>query len=287
MPIRDILFPMLSYPTATAADSVERAVALAAGLGAHVLGLTFELDIRLPVGLYAHPPELGGILAAERKKTASNARDLIAAFDAACARQGPMRRNVTYEHVIEHCAPGAVADILVDHARLRDLCIFPLSAEEQQEQRRLIEALVFESGRPVLLLPQATTRQLPSSVEVAAVAWDHSRPAARAVADALPMLRSAKRVYVVTVVDEKRLGKPGSGVELCKHLARHGLDVTFDKVEAKGRAIGDVLEAYATERHVDLLVMGAYGHSKLREFILGGATKTVLARPFTWTLLSH
>src|SRR5262245_25813141 len=68
MPIRDILLPMFSYPVMTAAASIERAVTLASGLGAHVSGLALELDIHLPVGLYAHPPEIGGILAAERRK---------------------------------------------------------------------------------------------------------------------------------------------------------------------------------------------------------------------------
>ena len=70
-----------------------RAATLAAGLGAHLSGLAFELDIHLPVGLYARPPEIGGILAAERRKSAANARDLVAAFDAVCARRcdGPRR----------------------------------------------------------------------------------------------------------------------------------------------------------------------------------------------------
>jgi nucleotide-binding universal stress UspA family protein len=139
----------------------------------------------------------------------------------------------------------------------------------------------------VLLLPEGATRLLPASLEVAAVAWDHSRSATRAVADALPLLQAAKRVHVVTVIDEKHLHKPGSGVELCKHLARHGIEVTFDQVQAKGRAIGDVLEAHSIERKIDLLVMGGYAHSRLREFILGGATRSVLNRPFTWTLVSH
>ena len=65
------------------------------------------------------------------------------------------------------------------------------------------------------------------------------------------------------------------------------MEVTFHKIQAKGRAIGDVLEAFVVERSIDLMVMGAYGHSRLREFILGGATKHVLTHPFTWTLVSH
>ena len=233
MPIRDVLFPMLSHPVATTADSVERAAALAAGLGAHIVGVTFELDIRSPVGLYAHPAGIGGMFAAETRKSASNARDLIAAFDDVCARQVAMQRGTMYEHLLEHCTPNEVARILVDHARLRDLAIFPVNPEDPG-QRSLVEALIFESGRPVLLLPETTTRQLPSSFDRAAVAWDHSRPAARAIADALPMLQAAKHVHVVTVVDEKHLRKPHSGVELCKHLARHGVEVTFDKTSRRG-----------------------------------------------------
>ena len=286
MPIRDVLFPMLSHPVATTADSVERAAALAAWLSAHIVGVTFELDIRSPVGLYAHPAGIGGMFAAETRKSASNARDLIAAFDDVCARQVAMQRGTMYEHLLEHCTPNEVARILVDHARLRDLAIFPVNPEDPG-QRSLVEALIFESGRPVLMLPETTTRQLPSSFDRAAVAWDHSLPAARAIADALPMLQAAKHVHVVTVVDEKHLRKPHSGVELCKHLARHGVEVTFDKTPAEGRTIGEVLEGYAIERDIDLLVMGAYGHSRLREFILGGATKRVLTHPFTWTLVSH
>jgi nucleotide-binding universal stress UspA family protein len=286
MPIRDVLFAMLSYPVPTATGSVESAVRLAAGLGAHIVGLTFELDIKSPVGLYADPVNVGGLLAAEQRKSASNARDLIAAFDDLCARQGTMQRGATFEHAIEHCPPNEMAKILVDHARLRDLSIFPINPKGEG-QRSLIEALIFESGRPVLLLPEGVTRQLPSSINTVAVAWDHSRPAARAVSDALPLLRTAKRVLVVTVADEKRLHRPDSGVELCKHLARHGVEVTFERVQAKGRPIGDVLEAYASAHNVDLMVMGGYGHSRLREFVLGGATRSVLTRPFTWTLVSH
>jgi hypothetical protein len=198
---------MLSYPTATATNSIETAVTLAAGLSAHIVGLTFELDIKSPVGLYADPVNVGGLLAAERRKSASNARDLIAAFDDLCARQGTMQRGVIYEHAVEHCSPNDVAKVLVDHARLRDLSIFPINQKEEG-QRSLVEALIFESGRPVLLLPEGATRQLPSSLETVAVAWDHSRPAARAVADALPLLRTAKRVHVVTVADEKHLHRP-------------------------------------------------------------------------------
>ena len=111
------------------------------------------------------------------------------------------------------------------------------------------------------------------------VAWDFSRPAARAVADALPILEKAKHVSVVTVTNEKVIDTKRSGAELAKHLARHGVAVVLDTVDAAGCGIGDVLESYVTSRNADILVMGAYGHSRIREFILGGATQSMLSRP--------
>ena len=119
------------------------------------------------------------------------------------------------------------------------------------------------------------------------VAWDFSRPATRATADAMPILEKAKRVCVLTVTKEKAIDTRRSGPELAKHLARHGVDVVLDEVDAKGRGIGDVFEAHVTYRNADLLVMGAYGHSRIREFILGGATKRMLARPPLPIFLSH
>ena len=116
---------------------------MASRLGAHIVGVTFELQICSPVGLYAHPAHIGGMFAAESRKSASNARDLIAAFDDICARTGTMQRGVAYEHAIEQCAPAEVAHVLVDHARLRDISIFPLNAEDP-DQRSLVEALIFE-----------------------------------------------------------------------------------------------------------------------------------------------
>jgi hypothetical protein len=135
------------------------------------------------------------------------------------------------EHVIEHCAPRG-RRCLVDHAGPGP---FHLLSTEDPGQRSLVEGLIFASGRPVLLLPEGATRQLASTFDTVAVAWDHSRSATRAVAVALPVLQAAKHVHVVTVVDEKRLPRAGSGVELCKHLARHGVEVTFEQVQAKGR----------------------------------------------------
>ncbi|MCI3953839.1 MAG: Universal stress protein UspA, partial [Burkholderiales bacterium] len=125
------------------------------------------------------------------------------------------------------------------------------------------------------------------SLDTVAIAWDFSRPAARAVADALPLLERAKRVRVVTVVNEKDIASRRSSAELARHLARHGIDIVLDEFDSMGRRIGAALEAYVASRNADLLVMGAYGHSRVREFILGGATRSMLARPPVPVFLSH
>jgi nucleotide-binding universal stress UspA family protein len=101
------------------------------------------------------------------------------------------------------------------------------------------------------------------------------------------MLEKAKRVRVVTVTNEKVIDTKRSGEELAKHLARHGVQVVLDKVDAAGQCIGAVLESYAASRNADLIVMGAYGHSRVRDFILGGATKSMLSRPSVPVFLSH
>jgi nucleotide-binding universal stress UspA family protein len=281
MPIKDIFFPMISYPVPTLPLAVEKAIGLAVGLRAQISGSTFEINIRAPVGIYSDLPEISEKLDVEAKKSAVNARDLVALFTDVAARQ-----NAISEHSVEQCMPAELPSLLADHARLRDLTIFPLR-EADQHTRGIVEAVIFESGRPILLLPEMTERELPLVINHIAVAWDNSRAAARAIADALPFLQAAKHVYIFTVIDEGRFERRQSSTELRNHLARHGIDATFATVRSSGHAIGSVLETYVVEHNIELLVMGAYGHARIREFFLGGATKSVLVRPIIWTLLSH
>ena len=103
----------------------------------------------------------------------------------------------------------------------------------------------------------------------------------------MSILQRAKKVRVVTVKNEKRIETRRSGPELARHLAAHGVEVILDEEDAAGRSIGNVLEAYAAAYSLDILVMGAYGHSRMRDFILGGATRSMLADPPLPIFLSH
>jgi nucleotide-binding universal stress UspA family protein len=203
---------------------------------------------------------------------------MLALFDAAAEKSG-----IPHETQLEKCPTFAVPDLLVDYARLRDLTIVPVPESYDQWYA---EAVIFGSGRPVLVLPEAP-RARPFELGTVAVAWDFSRAAARAISDAMPLLEKARKVRVVTVTNEKKLDNKHSAEALAKNLARHGIDVVLDKVDANGRRIGEVLEAYTVSHQVDVLVMGAYGHARWREFILGGATKSLLSKPPLPILFSH
>jgi nucleotide-binding universal stress UspA family protein len=280
MAITDILLPLTSYPNPTDTDAIELAVAFARRLGAHVTALAFEMDIQPAIGLYVDPVGVRGILAADRRKSAENARTLLATFTALADKLG-----VAHEESLMRCRPLEILGRVAAEARFRDIAIVPLP--EDQQDRDIAEALVFESGRPVLVFPASSRRRLPDKIETVTVAWDLSSPAARAVADALPFMQRAKRVRFFTVVDDKPLKDARLGETLAKHLAWHGIEATMEDIKSGGRPIGQVLESYVDEHKADLLVMGAYGHSRLREFILGGVTESMLAHPPTWVLLSH
>lgn len=276
MAFRDILVALTSYPEPTPSSVVEDAVSVASVLGAHIAALACEMHVQVP-GHFMSGAAVGlpGIIAGEAAKSRRNAQDLLEAFESAAAKAGLSR-----ESVLEKCKTFEAPELLVEYARLRDLTIMP-----ESNDRGYVEAVMFGSGRPTLILPQKRSRAI--AFGTIAVAWDFSRAAARAVSDAMPLLEQADKVRIVTVLNEKRLDSKHSAEELAKNLSRHGVEIVLDRVDAKGRPIGGVLEAYVASHEFDLLVMGAYGHSRLREFVLGGATDSLLSKPPLPILFSH
>lgn len=282
MAFKDILLQLTSYPDSTPVAAVEQAVQFAKAADAHLTALTFEIDVRMP-GTLLTPSlvKVESVIAAEHDRSIANARGLLDAFESAAKAAG-----LGHDHALERCENSQVADIATEHARLRDLTMIPLGAAGGFFQY-IAESIVFGSGRPVVVFPATARGRRAGTYETIGIAWDFSRPAARAVADALPLLKRAKTVRIVTIPDEKPIETRRTGAELAHHLAYHGVNVEADVEHAVGRAIGQVLEDYAYARQLDLLVMGAYGHSRMREFILGGATRSVLARPPLPVLLAH
>ena len=282
MAFKDVLLALKTYPEPTAISAVESAVILADALGARISAIACEVHIQAPgwIGAIADALlDVPAMVAAEIRKSADNARDLLAAFESAAQRTG-----ILQDRIVETCLPSQVPDLLVEYARLRDLTIVPISESDSVDQWNA-ESVIFGSGRPTVVMPETARR--PPGVDTVVVAWDFSRPAARAVWDALAILQKAKTVRVVTVINEKVIDSTRSGEELAKYLSRHGVSVVLEDCDAAGRTVGESLETYVASCNAGLLVMGAYGHSRVREFILGGATKRMLARPPLPVFLSH
>lgn len=277
---RDALLPLTSFPDPTPPEAIGRAVRFSALLGARVSAVAFELELPDPAGIYFEVfDNITALIADARQKTSHNAHELAASF-----KRLASDHNVFEEVNITRCVAAEVDNRLLEEARTRDVVLVPFQ-ERDSVEHRYAESLIFGSGRPTIILPGPERRRDPSLTALT-IAWDASRPAARAVADALPLLQRATRVRVVTVTNEKSL-PVATGAGLRRHLARHGLEVQVDEVDARGRRIGETLRTYLDETGSELLVMGAYGHSRMREFVLGGATRSMLAQPPVPLFLSH
>lgn len=277
MAIKDVLLTLTSYPDPTPVSVIDRAVSFASALDAHVAAISCDVHVQIP-GSFLSFGAAGAIAAHEGQRSHDSAQDLLAAFEAAAQRAG-----LLHEIIHEKSLSYRVPERLAEYARLRDLTI--VSVPESYDQW-YAEAIIFGSGRPTLVVPET----VPSGrfeLNTVVVAWDFSRSAARAVADAIPVLEKARTVRIVTVTHEKVIGTRHSSEELAKNLSRHGIDVVIDQVHAAGRPIGEVLNRETAACKADLLVMGAFGHSRFREFILGGATQSMLSKPLLPILFSH
>lgn len=275
MSIRDALLPLIGPSSRSTMTAIEKCVAMSRGLDVRVTALAIETGDAAPS---AASDVLG---AAEIVQAAPTAHGLLAAFGAAATKL-----SLRNEQRLERSAGAAMLDMAARQARLRDIAIAIVrTADSRSEQ--LVERLLFETGRPVLMCPEETADSLAASFDDVVVAWDHSAPAARAVGDALPLLRRASRVRIVTATDSITAAQKASGEALESHLAEHRIRAGFEAVAIDGRPDGKVFEEYVEDNGIDLLVMGGYRHSRLNELIWGGVTSTVINRPPCWVMLSH
>lgn len=214
--------------------------------------------------------------------TALDARNLANAADLArtCAEGGIDLVQVT---AIDHSR--GFMPFVDDHARLHDLAIIGTADTGLLGERLVAESLLFESGRPVLLVPGNHTG--PFTAGKIAVAWDNSRPVARSLGDALALLPGVAEVIFITIGDEKAISSSVTEDQRLQCVARRGLAVSEVRREKGKRTIGAALQETAQDLGADLLVMGAYGHSRMRQFFLGGATLGVLDDLRLPVLMAH
>jgi nucleotide-binding universal stress UspA family protein len=187
------------------------------------------------------------------------------------------------------CVEDRRIDALTLHGRYADLLVVGQAdpADPECVSHGLADHLALTSGRPVLVIPAGGVSGIIG--ENVMVAWNAKREAVRAISDAMPLLESAERVSVVTINSEsddpENAGIPAADIGL--HLARHGIETLTKSLYGAPAAIGELLLDAARDDSADLLVMGAYGHARLREILLGGVTAHVLAHATIATLLAH
>lgn len=280
MAIKDIFLPLVGEPDAPAIAAIDKCVAVAGDLGARVTAVVVEEDILVrPKVVISADLDNSAVVGAVR--SVSDAHGLLNAFDFAVARFG-----VRSERRLSRLAAPDIPTSFAVSARLKDLSLVPVKTDDGRSEK-IVERLIFESGRPILMCPEEFAADLPVAFDDVVIAWDHTAPAARAVADALPILQSAANVRIITATDDKTTAELVSGAALVSHLAEHGIKATFETVKIDGSSVGKVFEAYVKANTINLLVMGAYRHSRLSEIVWGGATKTVIGRPPCWVMMSH
>ena len=150
----------------------------------------------------------------------------------------------------------------------------------------LIEAALFDSGRPLIVVPCTQKDRL--KLDRVVCCWDGSRTAARAINDALPLLRKANAVEMFIVENEKTTNEQIlRGAEIGRHLGRHDIKVEVKTVLAADTDVASAILSHVAEGSASLLVMGGYGHSRLREFVFGGATRGILSAMTVPVFMSH
>ena len=254
------------------------AVSIAAAFEAHVAGIAFAYDPGVTPSIMDGMS--AGWINAQRAENLAAAHRAVDRFEEAARRDG-----VSFEHRIVETGLGAAPNLFARFAREFDLSVVNQSAPDLAlPDDLLIEAALFGSGRPTVVVPYI--QKAPVALDHVLVCWDHSRNAARAVHDALPLLLRANKVEVLTVSHHDGHREiPGAGI--ADHLARHGLDVEVRRLAGSGADVSGAILSHAADCGADFMVMGGYGHSRLREFVLGGTTRGILQAMTLPVLMAH
>jgi nucleotide-binding universal stress UspA family protein len=256
----------------------EFAISVARGFDAHLSAVAFAYQP--PISATGFDNVSSAIIDRwrhERKMEADRARQ---AFDDRARLAGIAADSRVISEQIAHST-----SVFSTIARNYDLSVVAQAQPDDDfPDESVIEAALFDSGRPVFVVPYIQSSGI--KFDRALVCWDGSRNAARAIGDALPLLKRAGQVQVVTV-EQKEHRDELRGAQISEHLARHKLNVDLKPIVAKDTDVANIILSHAADNNIDFIVMGAYGHTRLREFILGGATRGILNAMTVPVLMSH
>ena len=259
--------------------ALDYAISVAAAFDAHVAAIAFAYEpVMPPIDSVSAVPF--DILDAEREESRNAATAAISRFNEAARRAAVSAET----RLIEASATGATK-VFGSIARSFDLAIVNQVDPNSLRDHLMIEGALFDSGRPVLVVPYIQRTGL--KLDRVMACWDGSRNAARAINDAIPFLTRAKTIDVITVGGKTKKTDTIQGADIAQHLARHGLNVELRNITAEDVDVHNVILSDAADHDTDLIVMGGYGHSRLREFVLGGATRGILSSMTVPTLMSH
>jgi nucleotide-binding universal stress UspA family protein len=256
------------------------AISVAAAFNAHVTGLAFlyEPSVPMMIDMYGIPAD---VFETRRIENESAAKAAVAHFNM-LARDSALSAEARMINV----PAGDVPNLFASMARRFDLSVIAQPEPDKSDLERLIvEAALFDTGRPVLVVPYIQRAGL--KLDRLMLCWDGSRSAARAAADAMPFILRAKAIEIAIVASEPAKSDELPGADMAHHLARHGAKVELQRIVTAETDVASTILSHAADNSADFLVMGGYGHSRLREFILGGVTRGILGSMTIPTLLSH
>ncbi|MDA4846726.1 universal stress protein [Hoeflea poritis] len=260
---------------------LDEALQLTRTFGSHLIGLHAEAAVKVS---YAAPIEIpdASVFKADESEIQERMGEMGTKFKEKCDREG-----VSWEWRPIRSLSGDNALSALSSARCADIVVVRQHEEEKQEDFADLEALVLEGGRPVLFVPYVNRKAEP--VKHAIIGWNGTRESARAVWDALPFLTTAEKVEILCVDPEETAEQSRSmaGAEIAAALTRHGADVTINTEISDGLPAAAIIQNRMADTGADLLVMGAYSKSRLREYLFGGVTRTMLQSMPNLTLMSR
>lgn len=275
--IKDIL---VSLSLDESRDAVgDYAMSAAELFGAHLSGIALSFIPVIPVTM---PMEALGvnIVAAEQTKNRKAATVAVGRFENSLRAGGLRGEARMFETGV-----AEASNQFGQFARRFDLSVVGQAKPSQPEGRMVIEGALFGSGRPLIVVPYIQRKGI--KLDRVAVCWDGSRAAARATGDAMPLLTRAKKVDVVTIGSAPAKSEDVPGADIAQHLARHGRNVEVQRLIVADIDTTSAILSYVADAGADLIVMGGYGHSRLREFVLGGVTRGILESMTVPVLMSH
>lgn len=253
------------------------AASITGAMEAHLTGVAIIYDPVVPISVGGYIP--AEVIETQRVGNETAAESAINSFTAASSRAGtsaePLRLRASF---------AKAADRFARMARCFDLAIVG-QPEMGRMEWNIAEATLFESGRPMIAVPYI--QKEPFKIDNVMICWDGGGAAARAIGDAIPIIRGSDRIEIVIVTNEPSKQYDIEGADIRQHLVHHGLKADVRRIPGGNIDVADALLSYAADSAADFMVMGGFGHSRVREFMLGGVTRSTFQSMTVPVLLSH